>query len=172
MTWRLRRAAPADAEALSLVAGATFLETYHALIGMADIVAHVAERCSPATFMRWIDDPEAAVFYAALEATDAPLGFAVVTAPDFPIPLTSHDIELRRIYTLAIAHGQGVGPALLDATRKEARRRGKRRMLLGTHPENKRAQRFYEREGFNLVGRRQFRVGDRVFDDPVYALPL
>ncbi len=172
MTWRLRRAEPADAEALSLVAGATFLETYHALIGMTDIVAHVAGSCSPATFAYWITDPEVAVFYAALKATDAPLGFAVLTVPDFPIPLTAHDIELRRIYTLATAHGQGVGPALLDAAREEARKRDKRRMLLGTHPENKRAQRFYEREGFDLVGRRRFRVGDRVFDDPIYALTL
>ena len=45
-------------------------------------------------------------------------------------------------------------------------------MLLGTHPENTRAQRFYEREGFALVGRRRFQVGERVFDDPVYALTL
>ena len=139
---------------------------------MRDIVAHVAERCTPETFARWIDDPEAVVIYAAVEATDGPLGFAVLTAPDFPVPLTPDDIELRRIYTLAAAHGQGVGPALLAAARDEARARGKRRMLLGTHPENTRAQRFYEREGFALVGRRRFKIGERVFDDPVYALAL
>jgi len=154
------------------VAAATFLETYHALIGVADIVAHVTERCTADTFTRWIDDPEAWVSYAAVETTDTPLGFAVLTAPDFPIPLTPDDIELRRIYTLATSHGHGVGPALLTAALDEARARGKRRMLLGTHPENTRAQRFYEREGFVLVGRRQFRVGDRVFDDPVYSLTL
>ena len=139
---------------------------------MADIVAHVATRCTPETFTRWIDDPQAWVTHAAIEATDTPLGFVVLSAPDFPIPLTPDDIELRRIYVLATAHGQGVGPALLAAAIAEARARGKRRMLLGTHPENTRAQRFYAREGFVLTGRRQFHVGDRVFDDPVYALTL
>ena len=172
MTWRLQRAGAADAEALALVAAATFLETYHALIGMADILAHVAERCSPTTFAQGIDDPEAAVFCAMVEETGVPLGFAVLTPPDFPIPLTPDDIELRRIYTLAAAQGQGVGPALLAAALAEARARAKRRMLLGTHPENSRAQRFYEREGFTLAGRRRFRIGNRVFDDPVYALAL
>ena len=172
MAWRLRRAEPGDAPALALVAGATFLETYHALIGVRDIVAHVAERCTAETFVRWIEDPDVAVFYAAVEDTDSPLGFAVLTAPDFPIPLGPDDVELRRIYTLATAHGQGVGPALLAAAKAEARARGKRRMLLGTHPDNTRAQRFYEREGFALIGRRRFQVGERVFDDPVYALAL
>ncbi len=172
MTWRLRLAEPGDAPALALVAGATFFETYHALIGVADILAHVAQRCTPETFARWIDDPEAWVSYAAAKATDSPVGFAVLTTPDFAIELGPDDIELRRIYTLATAHGQGVGPALLTAAREEARARGKRRMLLGTHPENTRAQRFYEREGFRLVGRRRFQVGERVFDDPVYALTL
>lgn len=172
MAWRLRLAEPGDAPALALAAGATFLETYHAQVAITDILAHVAERCTPETFARWIADPEAWVSYAAVEGTDGPLGFAVLTAPEFPIPLTPDDIELRRIYTLAAAHGRGVGPALLTAAIGEARARGKRRMLLGTHPENTRAQRFYEREGFALVGRRRFQVGERVFDDPVYALAL
>ncbi len=172
MTWRLRHAEPGDAPALSLVAGATFLETYHALIGAADLVAHVAGRCDADTFARWIADPEVAVFYAGAVDTDAPVGFAVLTPPDFPVALTPDDIELRRIYALATTHGQGLGPAMLAAARDEARARGKRRLLLGTHPENTRAQRFYEREGFALSGRRRFQVGERVFDDPVYALKL
>lgn len=139
---------------------------------MRDILAHVTGRCDGDTFARWIDDPDAVVIYAGDARTDSPIGFAVLTVPDFPIALAPDDIELRRIYTLAATHGRGLGPALLTAARDEARARGKRRMLLGTHPENLRAQRFYEREGFTLVGRRSFRIGERIFDDPVYALDL
>ena len=167
-----RWATAADAPALALVAGATFLETYHAVVPGADLVAHVTHRCNADVFAEWIGDPAAAVFYAGDPATDAPVGFLVLTRPDFPIPTGPGDVELRRSYTLAAVHGQGLGAALLACALEQARSLGHSRMLLGTHPDNGRARRFYEREGFRLAGQRHFTVGSRTFHDPVYALAL
>ena len=170
--WTVRRAIAADAPALSLVAGATLLETFHAVIPAADLVSHVANKSSATSFERWTDDPAAAVFYAGADGTDAPLGYAVLCAPDFPIETNTADAELRRIYTLAAAHGSGLGPALMQAATEEARGRGCRRMLLGVHPGNARARRFYERSGFCVIGERAFTVGTARFVDPIYALDL
>ena len=167
--WHVRRAVAADAAALSLVAGATLLETFHTLIAAPDMVAHVAGKSSPAVFAAWIADGRSAIFYAGARDTDAPVGYAVLTTSDFPIPAQPEDIELRRIYTLATTHGSGLGHTLMTATLDEARARGARRILLGVHPGNSRARSFYEKHGFGVIGERRFTVGTAEFIDPIYA---
>ena len=113
------------------------------------------------------------MFYAGADETDAPLGYAVLCPPDFPAGMAREsDIELRRIYTLGVAHGTGLGPALMDAAVAEARGRGHARLLLGVHPDNARARRFYERTGFVVIGERSFTVGESRFTDPIYGLTL
>lgn len=170
--WTVRRARAVDAPALSLVAGATLLETFYATIPVSDMVAHVANKSSVSVFAGWIDDPASAVFYAAAPVTRAPLGYAVLTAPDFPIDLDASDVELRRIYTLAAMHGSGLGNALMHSAIDEAQARGRSRLLLGVHPDNTRARSFYERTGFRVIGEREFTVGTARFVDPIYALEL
>lgn len=173
MDWRLRPALASDAESLSLVAGATLLEAFHAIIPGADLVEHVLRNSSAERFAAWVtDQPATVVILAEHVRTGAPLGYMVATAPDFPLALDPGDWELRRIYVLAGWHGAGIGPALLEAAVQGARAKGKRRLLLGVHHDNARARRFYERSGFRVIGRRPFPVGATVFDDPVYALTL
>lgn len=171
--WTIRRARAADTAALALVAGATLLETFHGMIPAADMVAHATGKSSAAVFAGWIADEGSVVCYAGAPDTDAPLGYVVLTAPDFPPEvLAPGDWELRRLYTLAAAHGTGLGPALMDHALREARARGHTRLLLGVHPDNFRARRFYERCGFAVIGERQFSVGAQLFTDPIYALVL
>ena len=43
------------------------------------------------------------------------------------------------------------------------------RVLLGVWDQNTRARSFYERQGFKVIGARQFMVGTTLHDDPVYA---
>lgn len=49
---------------------------------------------------------------------------------------------------------------------------GKTRLLLGVLGRNARARAFYERQGFEVVGTRQYRVGSALCDDVIYARPL
>ena len=100
MTWQLRRAGPGDAPALSLVASATFLDTYSTVLTGADIVAHCTRNNSIATFETWLADPATIVTLAEYEPDHAPIGYTVLTAPDFPIEPGPADIELRRIYLM------------------------------------------------------------------------
>ena len=46
-----------------------------------------------------------------------------------------------------------------------ARARGAAGVWLGVNEENARANRFYQKQGFALVGRKRFLVGDRWEDD-------
>ena len=49
---------------------------------------------------------------------------------------------------------------------------GARSVWLGVNNENARANRFYEKHGFAIVGDKHFRLGDRMEDDYVRELVL
>ena len=169
MTWRLRRAEPGDAPALSLVASATFLDTYATVLSGADIVAHCTMKNSIAAFETWLDDPATIVTLAEYEPGHAPIGYTVLTAPDFPIEPGPADIELRRIYLMKQAQGSGLGAALMARALEDAVAASRTRVLLSVWDQNTRARAFYERQGFKVIGTRQFMVGTTLHDDPVYA---
>lgn len=171
MDWRQRRAGPADTAALSLVAGATFLETFAGILDGADIVAHVTRNSSPEAFARYIGQGAIATL-AEAEAGAAPLGYTLLTTPDLPIAPELGDIELKRIYALFPTHGTGLGPALMAQAIADARDAGHRRLLLGVYGGNRRAQRFYEKQGFAVAGTRRFLVGATWHDDLIYARAL
>jgi ribosomal protein S18 acetylase RimI-like enzyme len=172
LIWRVRRAGADDAALLSLVANAAFLDTYATSLDGGDLLAHCLKNNSVETFDRWLRDDASVVTVAEVDPGAAPLGYAVLTAPHFPIDMQPGDMELRRIYTLRQAYGSGIGPGLLDRARIDAAALGARRMLLGVWEHNHRARAFYERQGFRVIGSREFVVGSEVHVDPVYALDL
>jgi len=170
--WRLRRASPEDAPAVALVAGASFLSTFAGVLDGPDIVAHVAKNSSAAQFAAWSIDPESIVSLAEHPDGGAPVGYTLLTKPDFPIDTGRYDVELRRIYTLPLAQGTGLGAALMSRAIADATSLGKTRLLLGVLGKNARARTFYERHGFAVIGTRRYLVGRTLCDDYVYALSL
>jgi ribosomal protein S18 acetylase RimI-like enzyme len=82
------------------------------------------------------------------------------------------DLELKRIYALSRFHGSGMGAQLMLCAVEAARERGARRLLLGVYAGNERAQAFYAKSGFKRIADRRFRVGDRDYDDIVFARAL
>lgn len=176
LDWRVRRAGEGDAAALSLVASATFLEAFAGILDGRDIVAHCATNSSAAKFAHWIadtaPDQPSVVLIAEATAGAAPLGYAVLTQPDLPVEPRDGDIELKRIYALLPTHGTGLGPALMAQAIAAARALGRTRPLLGVYGGNRRAQRFYEKQGFAVIGTRKFLVGTTWHDDLVFARDL
>ena len=171
--WRLKRATAADAAALSLFASACFLETFAGLLEGPDIVAHCAKANHQDAFRDWTDAAGSRVVIAEIASGGAPIGYSVLTTPDLPaINIHPDDIELRRIYTLSRTHGTGLGPALMAQALLDARALGRQRVLLGVYAGNERARAFYEKQGFEKVGERQYQVGATLCDDMIYALQL
>ncbi|MDP1555256.1 MAG: GNAT family N-acetyltransferase [Hyphomonas sp.] len=170
--FRLRRAAPEDAEALSHIGAATFLETYTEIIDGADMIAHCTRQHSRAVYGSYLADSASSVWIAEYAATGAPVGYALNCPPDLPVALQDGDIELKRIYAFSRFHGAGIGAGLMHAAIEDARARGAPRLLLGTYQDNHRAVAFYTRHGFALIGTRQFQVGTKLFDDIVMAKTL
>ena len=165
----IRRAVPGDEAALALVAQATFLETYAHMIPLADLLAFCRREHGEARYAACLADPAYRIWLAQAVATGAPVGYALVCAPDLPIPAAPGDLELKRIYTLHRTHGSGLGARLMDAAIAATAAAGARRLLLGVHSDNGRALTFYARQGFVQAGVRKFPVGGQVYDDLVLA---
>jgi GNAT superfamily N-acetyltransferase len=81
-------------------------------------------------------------------------------------------MELKRIYSLSRFHGTGVGGALMQYAVEYARETQAPRLMLGVYAGNERARAFYRKQGFTRIADRLFRVGDRDYDDIVFAKAL
>ena len=68
-------------------------------------------------------------------------------------------VELSRLYSHQEYLGQGVGQNLMDACFERARTHDHDVMWLGVWEYNPRAQRFYEKNGFRIVGEHTFLLG-------------
>ena len=70
-----------------------------------------------------------------------------------PFPMLAHTRWLHVIYVHPDARGTGAGASLVRAAIDEARAAGAFRFLLWVNDENKAARRFYEKLGFEEIGR-------------------
>ena len=163
---KIRQASTSDAERISLVADATFLETFAGQIDGDALVTHCAKAHAP-EYLRELMKDGARAWLAELDG--APIGYALVTKPDLEIA-QSGDRELKKIYLLSRFHGTGIARDLFNAALDGAY--GFRRLLLGVKADNDRAIAFYTKQGFEKIGTRQFDVGGKLYDDVVLARGL
>jgi ribosomal protein S18 acetylase RimI-like enzyme len=168
----IRECGPADAAALALVGQATFLESYADVLPGADILAHAEQEHGRERYAGWLGKPGHRLWLAEMAEGAAPVGYAMLSPPDLPVPTDRYDLELKRIYLLHRFHGTGVGARLMTAAVEAARAQGARRLLLGVYGDNHKAMSFYGRQGFTRAGERKFQVGANLYDDLVLARPL
>ena len=159
----IREAGAGDAARLSLVANATFLETFAGMIDGDALVAHCEIRHAP-DYIAGLLDGGVRGWLAELDG--APVGYALLTEPELDAAAPG-DIELKKIYVLSRFYGSGLARRLFDAAL--AASEGCKRMLLGVKVDNLRAVAFYHKQGFKQIGTRQFEVGGKYYDDIVFA---
>lgn len=168
--FELRECGPGDEEKLALVGAASFLEAFAGFLKGEDILAHCRKQHSAEKYRAMLADAETRI--VAAEVKGSAVGYAVVCAPDLPVPTTADDAELKRIYLLHRFQGLGMGAALMNWSVDTAKAMGKRRLLLGVNDENDTAVAFYRRHGFEHVGTRSFQVGSTVCSDFLMARRL
>jgi ribosomal protein S18 acetylase RimI-like enzyme len=168
----LRRAGVEDAAALGVIGTATFAEAYAWALPGADIVDFCVKNHTTEAYAYYLAKADTRITLA-VTGQDAPVGYAMVCAPDMPgMDLLPGDTELKRIYLLSHYRPGGNGQRLMDAALAEARAMGAHRMLLGTNAGNARAIAFYKRNGFEQVGTRTFVVGVQHCCDVIFGKVL
>ncbi len=172
----IHRATAVDVPALHALAAATFALATTEGTAQADIDAFVGEHLSLGRFAQYVAADERSLFLASVDGVPSGYTMLVFAEPydaDVAEAITVRPTaELSKVYTRAEAHGTGLAGELLRVTIEHARERGAAGIWLGVNTHNPRANRFYEKNGFAVVGTRRFEVGDRVERDTVRELVL
>ena len=174
---RVRTAGAQDATDLAELAAVTFPLACPPGSTAADQRAFLAEHLSAERFLAYVADAERLVLVAE-DPSGTLLGYTMLvgtapTDPDVRDALSLFPaVELSKCYVHPEHHGSGVSSLLMAETLEAARDTGASGVWLGVNQLNGRAQSFYTRHGFAVVGTKHFVVGSRVEDDYVLERPL
>lgn len=172
----VRTATGDDAPALADLAAATFALACPPSIGPADQASFLAAHLTAARFAGYVTDPGRRVLVADDDGTLLGYTLLVLGEPadeDAAAAIAVHPtVELSKCYVLPDRHGSGTAARLVAASLDTAHDAGAAGMWLGVNRHNHRAQRFYAKQGFAVVGTKHFRVGDVVEDDYVMERPV
>ena len=155
----LRQATTADARLLAELGARTFVETFAVDNTEQNMAAYLAESFSPAKQQAELSDPNNIVRIA--EVDGVAVGYSMLSTNKTPAGIESNNaIELVRLYVSKDCIGQGVGAALMRDCLEEAAKLGHDTIWLGVWEHNYRAQSFYRRWNFEVVGTHVFQLGD------------
>ena len=164
----VRRAADADADAdgLSRLAALTFPLACTPQTSAEFLATHIATRLDPGSFRRHLADPACIVLIAEVEEDRDPIGYTMLISGEPEDDDAARAIRFRptvsleRCYVHPDHHGSGLAARLMAATLEAAAESGAAGIWLGVSEENDRANAFYARHGFEVVGRKRFHIGD------------
>jgi GNAT superfamily N-acetyltransferase len=162
----IRRADLSDLGTVIALAHEIWHRHYPGIITAEQIDYMLARGYSRDALAPFATDPTRGLALAERDAQ--PLGFAAWYPPGEP-----HRMKLDKLYVLPLAHGQGVGRALIEHVAHAARRAGCRTLTLNVNRKNTGSVRAYERCGFRIVKRGDFPIGNGfVMEDYIMERPL
>lgn len=176
MTIEVTDATDADLDELAAVAALTFPLACPESVTADNIAAFIHENLSAPRFADYLADPARSVLVARDDARM--LGYAMLIRgvpddDDVQRAVTARPaVEVSKIYVLPSSHGAGVATALMSSALHRARDCGAACVWLGVNQQNRRAQRFYAKQGFAIAGTKTFRLGAGVEQDFVMVRRL
>lgn len=154
----IRRATVADAAAVSRIATRTFTQTFGHLYPAEDLKSFNDENYSVERQTVILGHRDYAIWL--LEHDGEAVGHAAAGPCGLPHPqATTADGELKRLYVLPGLQGGGWGGRLCQLALDWLEREGPRTLWLSVWSQNRGAQRFYARRGFEKAGEYEFPVG-------------
>jgi ribosomal protein S18 acetylase RimI-like enzyme len=157
-----RDATPADLPAIDHVFRHSFCDTFGHLYARHDLADFLADFTANA----WREEFDDARYgFRVAEADGKIVGYVKIGPSALPVETDAQAMELRQLYIVEGYHGVGIAHALMDWAIGEATSRGATELYLTVYIDNHRARRFYDRYGFEPVGRYEFMVGSHADED-------
>jgi diamine N-acetyltransferase len=156
----VRQATLEDAKLLTDLSYTTFWDAFahHPKNAPDDLAHYMRQAFSIEQIAAELADEKNVFLIAEIE--DKPAGYAKLVIDNIEPGITAkRPVELARLYSHQEYIGKGVGQNLMDACFERAVDEGRDVMWLGVWEYNLRAQRFYEKNGFRVVGKHTFLLG-------------
>jgi GNAT superfamily N-acetyltransferase len=169
MSITYRDANAKDAASLDQIFDKSFCDTFAHLYRKEDLEMFLTS-FGIADWEQELADP-AYAFRIAEEDGEA-AGYLKLGPMKLPIEPEGPALIVDQLYVLKEHHGSGIAQALMDWALLEARRRGAEELYLTVFIDNHRARRFYDRFGFEAVGRYDFMVGNHADEDVIMRKTL
>ena len=157
----IRQATIDDAKALTDLAYTTFWDAFahHPKNAPDDLNHYMRQAFNLEQTTKELGEEKSVFLIAEIEGE--PAGYAKIIVGNVEEGISAErPIELNRLYSHQQFLGKGIGQALMDACFERARDEGHDVMWLGVWEFNPRAQRFYEKNGFRVVGSHVFQLGE------------
>jgi len=181
---QIRVATETDADVVADLAAVTFPLACPPSVAAADIEAGIAAALTPRHFRQHLAARDRLVLTAA--EADRVVGYTMLilgigSDPDVArcierrpaVELSKMPaVELSKMYVLPDWHRSGAAAALMETGITWAVDQGARAVWLGVNQANHRAQGFYRKHGFEVVGTRRFALGVSLQDDFVMVRTL
>jgi ribosomal protein S18 acetylase RimI-like enzyme len=155
----VRRATVADHSIICRIGNIAVEEAHRDSCSAQDMQAYLSANYSEAAIQRELSDPQN-IYYLIYSAGE-PAGFSkIVLNARHPNVREPNTTKLDRIYLLKEFYGARLGHELLHHNIDFSKQHQQTAMWLFTWIGNERAVRFYQKEGFEIIGTHQFRVSE------------
>jgi len=164
----IRRALPTEAQRLAELGQTTFVEAFAEQNRPEDMALYLQQAFGVAQQTQELADPRTT--FLLLLHDETPIGYAKLMDHAVPACVTGpHPLEIARFYLLQAWVGRGVASHLMQACVDRAVGLGYETLWLGVWEHNLRAQAFYRKWNFVVVGEHGFLVGSDLQRDLLMA---
>ena len=149
-----------ELEELTKLAKTTFLQSHGHCASALEVASYVDENFTVENLEQELNDEEN--LYHSLYQDGELVGYSKLNL-NYPYKAVKQKAcaKMERLYLLDKTHGTGLGKAFFDFNVALAQYHKQTGIWLFVWVENYRAIRFYEKQGFQIVGQHDFRISDR-----------
>ena len=168
---KVRKALLSDLDLLIKLGKRCFYEAFNELTAPDDMEAYLTATFQKSEIENQLMDDRSLIYIAEM-GTD-PAGY-VYSCPAIPPECVKDEvaIKLERLYLRRRYYGCGVADALMQTSIEEFRSRGYQTVWLSSWELNDRANAFYKKWEFKVVGSQKFTVGSDIQNDNILSRKL
>ena len=164
----IRNAGPTDVDLLVELGKLSFYEAFSEETAPEDLADHLQTAFEVEDIRAKLNSDQS--IFIILEMDTSAAGYAYLHPETPPDCVKNPDtIQLVRLYLRRKYYGRDVGNTLMKACLEEALSRGYRSVWLSSWELNHRANAFYKKWEFQIVGRAKFKVGSDIQNDFIFA---
>jgi len=164
----IRLAGPTDADLLVALGRTLFYEAFSEQTDPQDMENHLQNAFKIEVIRRQLSGDR--TFFLLIEIDSKVAGYAYLDAESSPACVKDpNPIQLVRLYLGQDYYGRNVGNSLMKACLETARSKGFETVWLSSWELNHRANAFYKKWEFEIVGRAKFKVGNDIQNDFIFA---